>query len=197
MTWIGNQNPPGLSLWELWREDFVAHGREFSPGFRAVAVHRFGNWRMSVPSKLARAPLSVLYRFLNRRVRNTYGIELDYSTRWGRRSVIDHQNGIVVSGYVDIGDDCRLRQNVTMGVRSAADAANGLAPVLGNGVDVGAGAVIIGPITIGDGAVIGANAVVTSDVPAGALAVGVPARIVERTPSAERTSTERLSGGAS
>lgn len=180
MTWIGDQNPPGMSLLELWREDFTAHGRQFSPGFMAVAVHRFGNWRMSVGSKAARAPLSLLYRFLNARVRNAYGIELVYSTRWGRRSVIDHQNGIVISGFVDIGDDCRIRHNVTMGIRSEADAADGLAPVLGNGVDVGAGAVIIGPITVGDGAVIGANAVVTTDVPPGAVAVGVPARIIER-----------------
>ncbi|MFV0260116.1 MAG: serine O-acetyltransferase [Acidimicrobiales bacterium] len=179
-TWIGNQNPPGRSLLELWREDFGAHDREFSPGFWAVAVHRFGNWRMSIGPKPLRLPLSLLYRFLNARIRNTYGIQLDYSTELGRRVVIDHQNGIVISGFCRIGDDCRLRQNVTMGIRSVGDAATGGAPVLGRGVDVGAGAVILGPITVGDGAVVGANAVVLRDVPPGSLAVGVPARIVGR-----------------
>ena len=136
---------------------------------------------MHVEPKLLRAPLSLLYRFMFRHVRNKYGIELEYCVRLGRRVMIHHQSGIVINGYCEIGDDCVIRQNVTMGIRSVQEKTG--APILGKGVDVGAGAVLLGAITIGDGAQIGANAVVLSDVPAGAVAVGVPARIVVRSAS--------------
>ena len=171
-------NPTSATFWQLVREDYRAHGSDWtSPGFRALFVHRFGNWRMGVRPRAARIPLSVLYRMLFRRVRDRYGIEIDFSTRLGRRVVVDHHSGIIVSGYATIGDECRLRQNVTIGIRAAGET---LAPVLGRGVDLGAGAVLLGPITIGDAAVVGANAVVLIDVPAGALAVGVPATIRRR-----------------
>lgn len=171
-------NPPGLGFWALVHEDYRTHGGDWtSPGFRALLVHRFGNWRMGIRSRALRVPLSVVYRMLFRRVRDRYGIELDFSTRVGRRVVIDHHSGIIISGYAEIGDECRLRQNVTLGIRAAGE---DRAPVLGRGVDIGAGAVLLGPITVGDGAVIGANAVVLIDVPDGALAVGVPATIRRR-----------------
>jgi serine O-acetyltransferase len=141
-----------------------------------VAVHRFGNWRMGIKPKLLRAPLSVLYRALFRGVRNLYGIELPYSARVGRRVVIEHQNGIVIHGNSSIGDDCIIRQGVTLGNRRLDRPFD--APRLGNRVNVGAGAKILGGVTIGDGAMIGANAVVRSDVPAGAVAVGIPARVL-------------------
>jgi serine O-acetyltransferase len=167
------------SFWELVREDYEAHGRELSrPGFQAVLVHRFGSWRMGIESKLARAPLSVAYRALYRGVRNFYGIELPYTVQLGRRVVFEHQHGIVVHGSTVIGDDCIIRQGVTLGLRSLDRLAE--APVLGRGVNVGAGAKIIGAVRIGDGAAIGANAVVLEDVPAGALAIGVPARLAAR-----------------
>ncbi len=173
-----NQNPPGIGLLALIREDLAAHDGDWhKPGFRALAVHRFGNWRMSLASPLLRMPLSVLYRRLFRRICRSYGIEIDYSTKVGRRVVIDHQSGIVINGFCEIGDDCRLRQNITMGVRKTGEFDG--CPTLGRNVDVGAGAVILGGITVGDGAAIGANAVVVKDVPPGALAVGVPARIIE------------------
>jgi serine O-acetyltransferase len=157
-------------------EDLTAHGGDSTkPGFRAVAVHRFGVWRMTVSPKLLRAPLSILYRFLFRYVRNHYGIELPYSAVVGRRVVFEHQSGIVVHGATVIGDDCIIRQNCTFGIRRM-DRLNE-APTLGRGVDVGAGAVILGGIHIGDQASIGANAVVLQDIPPGALAVGVPAAI--------------------
>jgi serine O-acetyltransferase len=74
------------------REDWVAHGRDWTlPGFRAVAVARFGAWRMGVKPKLLRAPLSILYRVMYRRVRNVYGIELPYSVELGRNVVFEHQ----------------------------------------------------------------------------------------------------------
>jgi serine O-acetyltransferase len=178
-------NPPGIGFWSLVREDFDAHGRDWtSPGFRAVFVHRFGNWRMGIRSKAVRAPFSLTYRWLYRRIRRTYGIEVEYCTKLGRRVVIDHQSGIVINGYSEIGDDCRLRQNVTIGIKTLDDPDG--APKLGRRVDIGAGAVVLGRIEVGDDAQIGANAVVLRDVPAGALAVGVPARIIERVAAGAR-----------
>jgi serine O-acetyltransferase len=172
-------NPPGIGLWDLLREDFRTHGADwFSPGFRIVALNRLGTWRMGVRPRALRVPLSVLYRMAYRRLRSRYGIEIEYGTLLGRRVRIDHQSGIVVNAYCSLDDDCVIRQNVTIGIRTIDDPTG--APHLGKGVDVGAGAVILGPITIGDGAVIGANAVVLRDVPPGATAVGVPARIIER-----------------
>lgn len=156
------------------REDFVAHGRDWSrAGLHALAVHRFGVARRSVEPFLLRAPLSATYRALHRLVRNVYGIELPDTARIGRRVVFEHQHGIVVHGNSVIGDDCILRQGVTLGMRSMESPHD--APVLGRGVNVGAGAKVLGPVRIGDGASIGANAVVLTDVPPGALAVGVPA----------------------
>jgi serine acetyltransferase len=174
---------PGF--WKLVREDFDAHGRDPTrAGFQAMLIYRFGNWRMGVQPKLLRAPLSVAYRALYRSVCNVYGIELPYSARIGRRVIFEHQHGIVVHGQTVIGDDCIIRQGVTLGIRSMERLTE--APVLGKGVNVGAGAKIIGPVHVGDGAAIGANAVVLKDVPAGALAVGVPAVLVPRgVPSAE------------
>lgn len=158
-------------------EDHAAHGADWTkPGFRAVAVHRFGVWRMGVRPKLLRAPLSMLYRWAYRRCRNVYGIELPYSVKLGRRVVVEHQGGIVVHGNTEIGDDCIIRQNCTFGIRTLDNLT--AAPVLEAGVNVGAGAVVLGAIRIGRGAAIGANAVVLSDVPAGAMVAGVPARII-------------------
>jgi serine O-acetyltransferase len=159
------------------REDYAAHGRDWTlPGFRAVAVHRFGNWRMNVRLKILRAPLSILYRMMFRRCRNRYGIELPYAVRLGRRVVIEHQNGIVIHGESVIGDDCIIRQGVTLGAKSVDRPHD--APRLGRGVEVGAGAKILGAVAIGDDAIVGANAVVLCDVPPGATAVGVPAKII-------------------
>lgn len=164
------------SLWQLVREDYVAHDRDWTrPGFRALAVHRFGVARMSVEPRLLRAPLSVAYRVLFRAVRNLYGIELPHTARVGRRVVFEHQHGIVVHGSAIIGDDCILRQGVTLGLRSMDRRDE--APVLGRRVNVGAGAKILGRVVVGDGAAIGANAVVLEDVPSGAVVVGVPAAV--------------------
>jgi serine O-acetyltransferase len=164
-------------LWQLIREDWESHGRDWTkPGFRAVAFHRFGVWRMRLRPKILRAPFSVLYRMLYRKARNHYGIELPYTVELGRRVVIEHAGAIVIHGASRIGDDCILRQGVTLGMRSVERPTE--APELGARVDVGAGAKILGAVRIGDRARIGANAVVLQDVPAGASAVGVPARIL-------------------
>jgi serine acetyltransferase len=173
-----------LGLFTQIREDWVAHGRDWTlPGFRALAIHRFGNWRMRVRPRILRAPFSLVYRWLFRRARNRWGIELPYNAVIGRRVVFEHQHGIVVHGNSVIGDECILRQGVTLGIRSIDRVHE--APRLGNRVNVGAGAKILGAVTIGDDAAIGANAVVLCDVPAGAKAVGIPARIIAP-PAAEQ-----------
>jgi serine O-acetyltransferase len=160
-------------------EDWNAHGRDWTrPGFQAVAVHRFGNWRMGIKQRPVRIPLSLTYKACYRAIRNFYGIELPYTARVGRRVVIEHQSDIVIHGYATIGDDCILRQGVTLGNRTTHDPL--AAPQLGDRVSVGAGAKILGPVVVGSDAQIGANSVVLSDVPAGGLAVGVPARIAMR-----------------
>ena len=85
------------ALWDVIKEDWRNHGRDWTkPGFRTLAVHRFGIWRMTVRPKLLRAPLSLLYRAAFRHCRNVYGIELPWSVHVGRGVVIEHQGGIVI-----------------------------------------------------------------------------------------------------
>ncbi len=167
-------------LMTLVKEDWISHQRDWTlPGFRAIAICRFGQWRMSIKSFYLRAPLSLLYRILYRRARSVYGIELPYTVKLGRRIVIEHQGAIVIHGYSEIGDECIIRQGVSLGVKSIAHL--GDAPTLGKRVDIGAGAKLIGKIHVGDGAIIGANAVVVSDVYPGETMVGIPARPIKST----------------
>lgn len=154
-------------------EDWRTHGRDISlPGFRAVLIHRLTTYRVHRRGLVGKL-LGFVCRTGHRRVRNVYGIELPYSVRLGRRVVFEHQGGIVIHGNAAIGDGCIIRQGVTLGNRHLDDPDS--APALGNGVNVGAGAKILGGIHIGDGAAIGANAVVLHDVPAGGTVVGIPA----------------------
>lgn len=168
--------PQSPSLWQLIQEDWIANGRDWTkPGFRAIAVYRFGVWRMQLQPKILRAPFSFLYRMLYRKIRNTYGIELPYTAKVGRRLVIEHQHGIVIHGYCEIGDDCVIRQGVTLGNRYLEKPLD--APKLGDRVNIGAGAKVLGGITLGNDVNVGANAVVLKDVPAGRTAVGIPAKV--------------------
>ncbi len=166
-----------LGLWQQIKEDWIVHGRDWTkPGFRAVAVQRFGVWRMKIEPKLLRASFSLLYRALYYKIRNNYGIDLPYTVQLGRRVIIEHQSCIIIHGYSTIGDDCVIRQGVTIGNRYLENPFD--TPKLGARVNVGAGAKILGKVTIGDDVNIGANAVVLVDIPAGQTAVGIPARII-------------------
>ena len=168
-------------MFENLREDWQTYGRDLSrQGFWVMCVFRFGQWRYRVRPTPLRKLLSFIYRVLRTLVQIMTGIELHCETRFGRRLLIEHFGGIIVSGDTVIGDDVVIRQGVTIGLRHTGRRG---APVIGNRVDIGAGAKLLGPIHIGDDAVIGANAVVLTDVPAGALAVGVPAVIKQRRPS--------------
>ena len=139
------------------------------PGFHALLWHRLAHrlWRGNF-HYTARS-LSYLNRFLT-------GIELHPAVKIGKRLFIDHGTGLVVGETAEIGDDVTLYHGVTLGGLSLNQGKRH--PTLGNGVIVGAGAQILGPITIGDGAKIGANSVVIADVPAGATVVGIPARVL-------------------
>ena len=166
-----------LGLWEQIKEDWITHGRDWTkPGFQAVVVQRFGVWRMQIKSLIFRAPLSFFYRMFYRKIRNTYGIELPYTVVLGRRVIVEHQHGIVIHGNSVIGDDCIIRQGVTIGNRYLDQPFE--APKLGKRVNIGAGAKILGNVTIGDDVCIGANAVVISDIPSGQTVVGIPAKII-------------------
>lgn len=172
-----DQNKISINLFKQIREDWLSHGKDWSrPGFRALAIHRFGNWKARIKPKMLRVPFSLIYRTLYRFARNIYGIELPCSAQIGRRVIFEHQSGIVIHGSAVIGDDCIIRQGVTIGNRSMDRPFE--APKLGSGVNVGAGAKILGGVVIGDRAIVGANAVVIEDVPAGATVVGIPARMV-------------------
>jgi serine O-acetyltransferase len=174
---------PAPDFWALVREDHLINGKDWTkPGFRAMFMYRFGVWRMN-RSKLIRMPLSVMYRWMHRRVRNRYGIELHYTAKIGRRLRIAHQHGIVIHEHAVIGDDCTIRQGVTIGSTGEYSMQG---PTLGNNVDVGAGAMILGKVKIGDNVRIGANAVIMMNVPANSMAVAQPARII--TPPAPHAS---------
>jgi serine O-acetyltransferase len=168
-----------VELFRIIREDWECHASigegRYTPGFRAVAVHRFGVWLRDLRFRPVRAILIRFQRFMYRYIRNYYGIELHPSSIVGRRLVIGHQSGIVIRAR--IGNDCVVRQNVTIGGSSLKRADE--IPTLGNGVHIGCGVAIVGDVTIGDNARIGPNAVVMTDVPAGATVFASAPRVVQ------------------
>lgn len=163
-------------LLKIVKEDWYANGASwFKPGFHAMAVHRFGAWQLHLPG-LFRALLEPAYQTSYILVRNFYGIELPRETSVGRRVRLSHQSGIVIHPDARIGDDCVIRQNVTIGATNREHWM--YAPSLGNGVEVGAGAVIIGKVQIGDNARIGPNTVVMTNIPAESIVVAPPPRVI-------------------
>ena len=139
------------------------------PGLHAILVHRLSHW-------LWNAGFKWLARFISALMRWFTGIEIHPGARIGRRFFIDHGMGVVIGETAEIGDDCTLYHGVTLGGTSWQKGKRH--PTLGNDVVIGAGAKVLGPLTIGDGVRIGSNAVVLKDVEAGATVVGVPGRIV-------------------
>jgi serine O-acetyltransferase len=160
------------------RADFNAHGRDAgAQGFWAMVIYRFGRWRYGVRPALLRKLFSFFYKVLYKIIQIITGIELPCEVVVGRNFVIDHFGGIIVSGYARFGDNCRIRNGVVVGLRRVEEH---YAPVIGNNVDIGAGAKLLGRITVGENSIIGANAVVLEDVPANSIAIGVPAIIKPR-----------------
>lgn len=157
-------------------EDWEVHYRDWTrPGFRALAVHRFGAMLKDRRSGGLWWILSMIYRCMFRYIRNHYGIELPDTTIVGRRFHIGHQHGIVIHYNSVFGDDCTVHQNVTIG---EAGGRHGEAPKLGNRVVVGAGAAIIGKIIIGDDVRIAPNATVMTNVLAGTIVCAPPPRLI-------------------
>lgn len=160
------------------RQDLRAHGGNWgAQGFWALIVYRYGRWRYGVRPVLLRKPFSLLYWILYKLIQIVTGIELPCEVEIGRNFVIDHFGGIIISGYAKFGDNCRIRNGVVVGLQRVEDP---VAPVIGNNVDIGAGAKVLGRICVGNNVAIGANAVVVTDVPDDCVAVGVPAVIRPR-----------------
>jgi serine O-acetyltransferase len=165
-------------MFELIREDWKTYEGDLTrQGLWVLMVYRFGRWRYGIRQRWLRLPCSFLYKILKLLSQILTGIDLPCEVQIGRRLVIEHFGGIIISGDTVLGDDVVIRNGVTIGLKRTHQPG---APVIGNRVDIGTGAKILGAITIGDDVVIGANAVVLQDIPAHSLAVGVPAVIKPR-----------------
>lgn len=170
-----------FSLFSLIRQDFRAarEGRQgtattlrtilFARGFQLLASHRLQHALLNVPV-IGRLFARILWWLTT----TVYGCEIAPEATLGGGLRIPHAVGLVIGSGVQVGTGCILYQNITLGLKKPDVPAY---PTLGNNVVVSAGAVVVGGIKIGQGATIGANAVVTQNVPARALAVGVPAVI--------------------
>ena len=164
-------------MFEGIRSDWRAHNHDWTRhGFWALVVYRFGRWRYTLRPRVVRMPFSFLYKFLKFFADSFCGIEIPCETVLGERFVIEHVGGIVISGDAVFGDDCVVRNGVTVGLRHRNQRGS---PRIGDRVDIGAGAKLLGSIRIGNDVAIGANAVVLCDVPDGCVAVGIPARIIQ------------------
>ncbi|TBR12854.1 MAG: serine O-acetyltransferase, partial [Rugosibacter sp.] len=158
---VFERDPAARSTWEVLT---------CYPGLHALTLHRVAHWLWQVRFRW-------LARFLAHLVRWATGIEIHPGATIGRRVFIDHGMGVVIGETAVISDDCTLYHGVTLGGTSWSKGKRH--PTLLRGVVIGAGAKVLGPITLGEGAKVGSNAVVVRDVPPGATAVGIPARIVD------------------
>ncbi|MGV0626084.1 serine O-acetyltransferase EpsC [Mycolicibacter minnesotensis] len=172
-------------VWSTLRED-LANARNHDPAARGdfenalVYSGLHAIWSYRVAHRLwARPALRGVARVLAQATRFATGIEIHPGATIGRRFFIDHGLGVVIGETTEIGDDVMVYHGVTLGGRSLSQGKRH--PTIGNGVTVGAGAKVLGPITIGDGSAIGANAVVTQNVPADCIATGIPAAVRHRT----------------
>jgi serine O-acetyltransferase len=141
------------------------------PGLHALWAHRVAHFLWCHNIKLPARVLSHLNRFFT-------GIEIHPGAHIGRRCFIDHGSGVVIGETAELGDDVLLYQGVVLGGTTLEKKKRH--PTLGNGVEMGSGAIALGPIHIGDGARIGASSVVIKSVPPGATVVGIPGRVVTK-----------------
>ncbi|MEH0165468.1 serine O-acetyltransferase [Paucibacter sp. JuS9] len=166
---ILERDPAARSTWEVLT---------CYPGLHALQIHRLSHWCWRNGMKWLGRFLSNIGRFLT-------GIEIHPGATIGRRVFIDHGMGIVIGEMAEIGDGCTIYQGVTLGGTALVKGAK-RHPTLEAGVIIGANACVLGGFTIGAGARVGSGAVVTRPVPAGATAVGNPARIIEAQADAKR-----------
>lgn len=141
------------------------------PGLHAIWIHRLSHWLWNRDFKL-------LARWLSQLARGLTGIEIHPGAKIGQRVFIDHGMGVVIGETAEVGDDVTLYHGVTLGGTSLNKGKRH--PTIGNRVTIGAGAKVLGNITIGDDSRIGANAVVVKSVPENSVVVGVPGQIVKR-----------------
>jgi len=140
-----------------------------SSGLHAIWAHRLTHRLWTKPGGRLAA------RLLSQIARSVTGVEIHPGAQIGRRFFIDHGMGVVIGETAEVGDDVLIYHGVTLGGRSMKRVKRH--PTVGNNVTIGAGARILGPVYIGDHAQIGANSIVVKDIPAGAVAIGVPATI--------------------
>src|SRR5215510_14503013 len=148
------------------------------PGFHALLIHRLAHWLWGMRLRWIARFVSHLSRWLT-------GIEIHPGAKVGRRVFIDHGMGVVIGETAEVGDECTIYQGVTLGGTSLTPGTK-RHPTLGRGVIVSAGAKVLGGFTVGDGARVGSNAVLLKEVPPGATAVRIPARILHKEVEAQR-----------
>jgi serine O-acetyltransferase len=169
------------------RSDWTRHGGDFNSGFLTLLTYRYGNWTKALPQP-ARFVLSKFYSAAFVAIQWTAANSIYREVTFGEDPHLMHAQGIFIHPDVKIGDRCGIMHRVTIGTTRDRE---GVA-VIGNDVFIGAGAMLNGPIKIGDGAIIAANSVVVTDVPAGATAIGVPARILRVAANTEEKSRAEL-----
>ncbi len=157
------------------RRDYLRQGRSFrDAGLWALAVYRYGVWSQQLPQP-ARWMTSKIYGGLVMALQLATGTQIYRETRIGEDLHLVHAWNVLIHPDVVIGDRCKIMHEVTLGTNEPGRRG---VPRIGNDVFIAAGAKILGPVTIGDRAVIASNSLVISDVPPGATAIGVPARVL-------------------
>jgi len=180
-----NGNPSDISFLRLLGEDFRTYDKNLlEPAFWAVAIHRFGNWRMGIRHKVLRAPCTAVYLVAFTWIDWFWGINIGYPVKLGRRVRIWHHGGMVL-GAESIGDDVHIRHGTTFGLLDRSD--NTKKPVIEDRVDIGVGVCILGDVTVGHDSVVGANSVVVRNVAPNTTVFGVPARRVNLGASAQNS----------
>ncbi len=161
------------------RNDLAAYNGDWSAqGFWVMVVYRFGCWRYGIKNIWQRKVFSLIYKILFKLIQILTGVELPCEVKIGQQFVIDHFGGIIISGYAQFGDNCRIRNGVVVGLAKISEPC---APIIGSNVDIGTGAKVLGRIKIGNDVIIGANAVVVKDVADGMIVAGIPAKVIGRT----------------